>query len=213
MMVLLPKGSGGYRGIGLLEVCWKLLTSILDARLKAAIPFHDSLHGFRAVQVTDTAIFEAKLFQQLATLQQVPVYEIFLDLQKAYDALDHDRMLDILEQYGVGPKAIRLLRRFWERQQVIAKQSGYHGDPFEATRGVTQGDVISPTIFNIVVDAVVRYWLLQVANNGSEDTAGLGLMVQEWLVLFYTDDGLITARNAECSNVWVCRRTPRRHRQ
>lgn len=30
--------------------------------------------------------------------------------------------------------------------------------PFEATRRVTQGDIISPTIFNLVVDAIVRHW-------------------------------------------------------
>ena len=43
-------------------------------------------------------------------------------------------------------------------QQVVARQSGYHGEPFKATRGVTQGDIVSPTLFNIIVDAVVRYW-------------------------------------------------------
>jgi hypothetical protein len=87
-MILLPKASGSFRGIGLLEVIWKLLTSIIDVRIKAAIDFHDALHGFWAKRGTGTAIIEAKLFQQLASIHQVPVFEIFLDLKKAYDTLD-----------------------------------------------------------------------------------------------------------------------------
>jgi len=137
-----------------------------------------------------------KLFQQLASIQQVPVFEVFLDLKKAYDTLDRERTLTILEQYGVGARSIRLLRQFWDQQQIVARQGGFYGDPFGATRGVTQGDIISPTIFNVVADAIVRYWLSLVVDDGSE-VDGLGMMVQEWLVLFYADDGLIASRNAK----------------
>ena len=196
IVVLLPKASGGYRGIGLLEVIWKVLSSIIDVRLKTAISFHDALHGFRAKRGTGTAIFEAKLFQQLASIQQVPVFEVFLDLKKAYDTLDRGRTLEILEQYGAGARMLRLLHQYWDQQQVVARQGGYHGDPFEVTRGLTQGDIPSPTIFNVVVDAIVRYWLSLVVDDGSK-ADGLGMMVQEWLVLFYADDGLIASRNHE----------------
>ena len=48
LLVLVPKAKGGVHGIGLLEVIWKLCSSIVDACLKAGIKFHDSLHGFRS---------------------------------------------------------------------------------------------------------------------------------------------------------------------
>ena len=48
---------------------------------------------------------------------------IFLDLNKAYDALDRSRCLGILEGYGVGPGARRLLRNYW-RRLTMAAQSG-----------------------------------------------------------------------------------------
>jgi len=80
-VVLLPKDSGGHCGIGLLEIVWKLITSIIDARIKAKVEFfHDVLHGFQAKRSTGTAIIEAKLLQQLATIDQVPLYKVFLDL-------------------------------------------------------------------------------------------------------------------------------------
>ena len=69
-----PQGQWRVLGIGLLEVFWKLLTSIIYVRMKESTTLHNSLHGFRAKQGTGTAIFEAKLFQQLAT-----VFEVFLE--------------------------------------------------------------------------------------------------------------------------------------
>ena len=38
------------------------------------------------------------------------------------------------------------------------KEGGYYGLEFKGNRGVTQGGPLSPTIFNVVVDVVVRHW-------------------------------------------------------
>jgi hypothetical protein len=192
VMILLPKGDGDYRGIGLVEVIWKLIAAIINERLKGSIDFHDALHGFRAGRGTGTATIEAKLCQQLAAIKQVPLFQIYLDLRKAYDALDRGRCIEILEGYGVGRRIVALLTNYWKKQRIVAKASGYHGDPFEATRGVTQGDPMSPTIFNIVVDAVVRQWLSQVCNDAVAMN-GLDYEVGEKCVLFYADDGLVAA--------------------
>ena len=87
IVVLLPKGGGNYRGIGLLEPIWKVMEGIMDERLNS-ISFHDSLHGFLAARGTGTAVIEAKLAQQLAYLEAEAFYVIFIDLRKAFDAMD-----------------------------------------------------------------------------------------------------------------------------
>ena len=109
IVVLLPKPDGGVRGIGLVEALWKLIASVVNARLQSSIVFHDSLHGFRPARGCGTAVYEAKLFQQLAGIDGVAVYEVFLDLRKAYDAVDRSRLEEILKGYGVGPSMLRLL--------------------------------------------------------------------------------------------------------
>ena len=80
---------------------------------------------------------------------------IFLDLTKAYGTLDRSRILEILEGYGVGPRARRLLRTYWGKSTMVARAGRYYGTGFKGGRGVTQGEPLSPTIFNVVVDAVV----------------------------------------------------------
>ena len=154
-MVLILKGGKEYRVIGLVEVMWKVVAAILHRRLTTAITYHDALHGFRAGRSTGTATLEAKLLQQLADMREEVLYVIFLDLTKAYDALDRSRSLEILEGYGVGPRARRLLRAYWGKSTMVAWAGGYFGTGFKGARGVTQGDPLSPTIFNVVVDAVV----------------------------------------------------------
>ena len=112
-VVLIPKGKKEYRGIGLVEVMWKVVAEILHRRLTTAITYHDALHGFWAGRDTGTDTLEAKLLQQLAAMSEEVLYVIFLDLTKAYNALDRSRILEILEGYGVGPQARRLLQAYW----------------------------------------------------------------------------------------------------
>ena len=96
-VVLIPKGKKNYRGIGLVELMWKVVAAILNRTFTASITFHNFLHGFQAGPGTGTTTLEAKLIQQLASMREEVLYVIFLDLTKAYDALDRSRCLKILK--------------------------------------------------------------------------------------------------------------------
>ena len=68
-VVLIPKGKGDYRGIGLVEVMWKVVAVILNRRFTSSITFHDVLHGFRVGRGTGTTTLKAKLLQQLVAMR------------------------------------------------------------------------------------------------------------------------------------------------
>ena len=148
---------------------WKAVVVILNRRFTASITYHDSFHGFREGRGTETATLKVKLIHQVAVLREAVLHAIFLDLHKVYDSLDRSRCLDILEGYGVGPRALRLLRRYWERLKMVAQAGGYYGEPSCGKRGITQGEPLSPTIFNVVVDAVVLHWESLVAEREGGD--------------------------------------------
>ena len=57
-------------------------------------------------------------------MREEVLYVFFLDLTKAYDTLDRSRCLDILEGYGVGPGARRLLQNYWRRLTMVARADG-----------------------------------------------------------------------------------------
>ena len=87
------------------------------------------------------------------------LFEIFLDLHKAYDALYYGCCLDTIVAYRVGPWALRLLRRYWDHLSMVVWAGIYFGSPFKGQLSVTQGDPLSLTIFNVVVDAVLQHWV------------------------------------------------------
>ena len=98
---------------------------------------------------------------------------IFLDLHKAYDALDRSSCLEILEGYGVCPKVRRLLTNYWRRLTMVARAGGYYRISFQGARGVAQGDPLSHTILNVVLDAVVQNCVTVVVA-GAEDRVERG---------------------------------------
>ena len=199
VIVLIPKGtSGDFRGIGLLEPFWKTIECIIDDRLNV-VDFNDCLHGFVKKRGCGTAGIEAKLLQQLSYLQQTPLFGIFIDLRKAYDAMDRDRCVEILKGYGVGPNILRLIVNFWDSAELVCRASGRYGAPFKAKRGVTQGGPLSPKLFNIMVDAIVREWLRVLFEDEDLSFPKIEIegVVKLFTALFYADDGYIASTDDE----------------
>ena len=138
---------------------------------------------------------ELKLSQELSSIDQDPLFLVLMDLSNSYDTVDRERLLITLEGYGSGPHICGLLETLWYCQQVFPRQNGFHRQAFPATKGTMQGGLVSLTLFNLVVDNVIRTWLdmtvedQRVAHDGLVDTVGRCLGV------FYSEDGMVRSRN------------------
>ena len=79
---------------------------------------------------------------------------------------------------------------------MVACAGGYYGKMFQGFRGVTQGEPLSPTIFNAVVDAVVCPWAA-VAEEREGGKEGRGREVRHQSILLYVDDGTLSSTDLE----------------
>ena len=75
---------------------------------------------------------------------------------------------------------------------MVERAGGCYGTSFKVERGVTQGNPLSPTIFNVVLDAAVCHWVTG-AIVDAEERRDLGKEGRHQVALFYADDGMVAS--------------------
>lgn len=151
---------GSYRPISLLTSFSKVFEKLLANRLlnfftKCKI-FSNHQHGFTKNRNTESAIFE--LIQSVLTAFEdgsLPV-GLFLDLSKAFDCVEHNRLLSKLEMYGVRGSQLNLIRSYLDnRRQIVKMKIGNKVNTSTIrtlTMGVPQGSILGPLLFIIYVN-------------------------------------------------------------
>jgi len=124
-------------------------------------------------------------------------FSVFIDLKKAFHAMDRGRCLTILALHGVGTKMLRLIHSFWETATNVCRAKGNYGRPFKAGHGVTQGGPLSVKLFIIIVDAVVCEWMRIMRETLDDSDSQLGARVEALFVIFYVNDGYMASKDAE----------------
>ena len=196
VLVLILKGTTKTRGIELIETLWKVVEALIDTRLQASLQMHVVLHRFRSIRGMGTDIMELNLSKELAIIYQPPFFLVFLDLCKAYETVDQERILITLG-YGVGPHLYGILETFWNHQQVVPINNGFHRPEFNATRGTTQVGLVSLMIFNVVVDNVIRTWLDMIMEDQRVAHDGLGETNGRCLGVLYANNGMVGSQEAD----------------
>ena len=83
---------------------------------------------------------------------------------------------------------------------MIAGAGGYYGTAFQGAHGVTKGDPLSPTIFNVVVDAEVRNWVTVVIS-GAKERDERGREGRHQAALFYADNSMVASSEIRCLQI------------
>ena len=85
-----------------------------------------------------------------------PVYISFVDLEKAYDRVDRSLMWGALKEYGVGDQLIRAVTSLYSQSRSCVRILGRKSQMFNVGAGLRQGCVLSPLLFIIYMDRIVR---------------------------------------------------------
>ena len=98
---------------------------------------------------------------------QKNIYFCFIDYAKAFDCVDHNKLWKILKEMGIPDHLSCLLRNLYAGQEAATVRTG-HGttDWFQIGKGVHQGCILSPCLFNFYAEYIMRHAGLDEAQAG-----------------------------------------------
>jgi group II intron reverse transcriptase/maturase len=143
----IPKPGGGTRELGIPTVVDRLIQQALLQVLQPLIDttFSEHSHGFRPGRSAHGAVLEAQQYVQAGYRTVVDV-----DLEKFFDCVNHDILMDRLAKRMADKRVLRLIRRYLQAG-ILAH--GVHSERFE---GTPQGGPLSPLLANVLLDEVDR---------------------------------------------------------
>ena len=142
----------------LLSIPGKVLSRIILERLKTALDktLRDEQAGFRKDRSCTDHIATLRIIIEQSLEWQTPLYTVFVDFQKAFDSVDRDVIWRLMYHYGLPPKFVTIIQQMYEDATCQVIHDGKLTEPFTVQTGVRQGCLLSPTIFLMVVDWVMR---------------------------------------------------------
>jgi hypothetical protein len=163
------KGSrtdpGNYRGIFLLDVAGKILASIIASRLESLAEawLSDSQCGFRKRRGTNHQIHSLRRLQTEVRRASLPTAAVFVDFEKAFDSPPRQALFECLRWIGCPPELLEVIRAIHYNPKAFVKGSESW---FKVARGIRQGCVLGPIMFNILLDFCLR--LADIRRHGIE---------------------------------------------
>ncbi len=152
-----------YRGITLLSVPGKVFNRILLNRMKDPVDaqLRDQQAGFHE---------DRSCIDQIATLQIIveqslewnsPLYNNFLEYEKAFDCVDREILWKLLRHYGIPDKIVTIIRNSYEGLNCKVVHGGQLTEAFQVRTGVRQGFLLSPVLFLLAIDWMMKTSIAQ----------------------------------------------------
>ena len=169
----------------------KLKLKILQARLQQYVnrELPDVQAGFRKGRGTRDQIANIHWIIEKAREFQKNIYLCFIDYAKAFDCVDHNKLWEILKEMGIADHLTCLLRNLYGGQEATVRTGHRTTDWFQIGKGVCQGCILSPSLFNLYAEYFMR-------NAGPVETqAGIKIARRNINNLRDTDDTTLMAES------------------
>jgi len=134
----------------------KLWERVIERRLRMDISISENQFGFKPDRSTIEAIYLLRKLMGLYRDRKVDLHMVFIDLEKAYDRVLREVLWRCLEETGVLPWYIRIIKDMYGGGRTSVRMQGGVTDDFFIGRGLHQSSALSPFLFTLVMDELTR---------------------------------------------------------
>lgn len=162
VMVPIFKGKGdvqecgNYRGIKLMSHTLKIWERIVENRIREESMVSEEQFGFMPGRGTTDAVFAIRRLMEKCREMQCDLHMAFIDLEKAYDRVPREEVWRCMRVKGIPEKYVRLVKEMYREVRTVVRSSVGVTEGFDVKVGLHQGSVLSPYLFDLVMDVLTE---------------------------------------------------------
>ena len=187
-----------YRPISLLNSIYKIYMILIRTRLQVVLEntLSTTQYGFRTAKSTSHAIYLVRRMQDIAEQQGSNLIMAFLDWEKAFDKVKHDRLYVAMSRLGVHEHFINVLRNCYTNPCFTVEDQFGKSRIKQQKAGIRQGCPLSPYLFVLVMSVIDH----DISRRLDRRTTGARKAGVEFDRIYYADDTVLLTTNTYAAN-------------